>query len=254
MKIDRHDEAFVKALTELAYCNPFSRHRLELEQQALGDEYDDRDTQLWSRTLETDHTERANVARLTERADQVALRLCDQLTAAGKVDPRTRELYDGLVTYVLLYRHVARRPLDELYGPAGKSTSHAVWRSFVCDYDRFFGVLGLREYDRAAARALVCLPVPGPPRVSPHLRLHPGRVDAGRAFARGGLAVDFYLRHAPLPSQFVRRDARASHAHHWPLGHRQRAGRAARLRFRSTWRSITSESDLSTTHPSRSRR
>ncbi len=156
--IASHDQSFLEALAELAYCNPFSRRRLELEELALGDDYDASDTQLWSRTLETDVSERPNVARLTDRADRIAEQLRASIDEGEKLDERTLELYDALVPYVLYYRHVAGLPFCEASGPDHQAVLQPAWKAFFESYQRFFATSTASANDRAAAAHLfACL-------------------------------------------------------------------------------------------------
>lgn len=144
----------LKPLSRLAYCNPFLPERLELEQAALGGEYEAEDHVAWSRTAAA-HIERPNVVRLTALADALATKLRDQLAAGGKASAEELRLYEDLVVYVLYYRWVATLT------PAGvsghKAAVGSAWESFRQDHEHLHGVAGLPTGDQAAAHLFACL-------------------------------------------------------------------------------------------------
>ncbi|QDU54786.1 sigma 54-interacting transcriptional regulator [Aeoliella mucimassa] len=152
------DTQFLETLAKLNNSNPFSRERLELERQALGDAYRPDDDELWSRTPHTRLKERPNVALLTERADEMAVRMREKLQAGETFDRQLQEQYDALATYVLYYRHVAVRKIDEIAGTATQAKRHRVWREFWSEYQLFFSGTARVGHDRqAAAHLFACL-------------------------------------------------------------------------------------------------
>ncbi|MEM6798890.1 MAG: sigma 54-interacting transcriptional regulator [Planctomycetota bacterium] len=130
------DRRFAVALSELAYCNPFEPERLVLERKALGPDYLAEESVAWSRTEATAHTERANVARLAERAEAVAER-CRRALLAGAL-PTEAEMghYEDVVSYVLYYRTLANVTPAGLAGH--KSAVAAQWKKFLEGYRHFF--------------------------------------------------------------------------------------------------------------------
>lgn len=130
------NKRFLTTLAELSYCNPFHPRRIELEQAALGKEFEPEPHVAWSRTAAVAHTERPNVARLTEKADNLAESLRAAIANGESASEPECQLYEDLINYVLYYRWVA--PLSPA-GLSGKRGSIAnVWRSFLADFERFF--------------------------------------------------------------------------------------------------------------------
>ncbi|WP_442484386.1 sigma 54-interacting transcriptional regulator [Aeoliella sp. SH292] len=155
---DTQDLPFLEALAEMVYSNPFSRRRMELEQQALGAADSEENALVWSRTQTTEHEERATVRAVTVRADSLAEECRERLAKRRSVDARSRELYDGLVTYVLYYRHIASHTIDELYAPPRGKNGQRVWREFLADYERMFAVGSFEGHNaHAAAHLFACL-------------------------------------------------------------------------------------------------
>jgi DNA-binding NtrC family response regulator len=103
------ERAFLKAISDLAYCNPFTPHRLECERLALGDHYVAGVT-VWS-SRPDDEGERENIRRLIERSEPIAERIRGKLNGGTKPPRGELELYKDLVLYILYDRY--RLKLDE---------------------------------------------------------------------------------------------------------------------------------------------
>ena len=153
MVLSEHDRRLVETLAELAYCNPFNQRRLELERSGLGSAFDEADTHLWSRTQATTRHERSNVVQLNAHAERLVSLVTPLTTAsAWPSDPLARH-YEGLVAYVLYYRHFASLELDELASSnASQLSSH--WRAFHAQYRTFFATDASTTHDTSAAAHL----------------------------------------------------------------------------------------------------
>lgn len=146
---------FLDALSELAYCNPFQPRRIELEQAALGDEFQPEEHIAWSRSAAAPDADRPNVARLTERADQLAERLRAALAKGQSPTDNEARQYEDLVAYVLYYRGFATITPAGLAGH--KSSVAALWRTFRKDYEHFLAPLEGTTDEQAAAHLFACL-------------------------------------------------------------------------------------------------
>lgn len=135
------ERQFLTALSDLTHCNPFKSRRIELERVALGADYVAEDVSAWSMNADGDRTERPNVGRLTERANQVVEQLFQRLTdgtsSRATISPEEAHLYDDLTTYVLYYRHVACLPYETVarhqLKSSDKQTVARAWRAFRDD-------------------------------------------------------------------------------------------------------------------------
>jgi DNA-binding NtrC family response regulator len=136
------DRRFLEALSELIYCNPFEPRRLELEQMALGTDFEPEDQVAWSKDIRREDADRPNVIRLTARAEQLLDTLRVKLRNQTEVDDRILELYDDLVSYVLYYRHMAKLPLDAMLagGKSLEKTIALMWEAFDQQFAHYMEV------------------------------------------------------------------------------------------------------------------
>lgn len=135
VKLSAEDRKFLEGLSALSYCNPFEPIRIELEKSVLGRRHVGEDLSSWSRTEATDRNERANVARITERASRLAESLCGRWKVADSERHELVTQYDDLVTYVLYYRHVAM--CDRKLA--------STWDAFHADRERLLAPLGAEQ-------------------------------------------------------------------------------------------------------------
>ena len=65
--VPQKDRGFLEALSRLAYCNPFTAERIELERLALGASFDER-ASAWSKQSEWE-SERPNIVKLRKHIE-----------------------------------------------------------------------------------------------------------------------------------------------------------------------------------------
>ena len=148
------ERRFADAITRLSYGNPFLPERIAAERDALGDEFDDADL-VWSASKDGVR-ERPNVRKLAQRVEQFCPVVRARLIDGKSVRPGEAVLYDGLVMYLIYYRHHAvleRAAADTRAGrsPAGMGATFAALQE---ELDHFFGVLPGAVPD--AAHLLAC--------------------------------------------------------------------------------------------------
>ena len=147
----------LKAIAELATCNPFSPKRFEIERKILGKRCEELDSIAWHRNhgiAETDEGDRPNVVELTRLAGEVV----DAVIEDGGLPSEHFRDYWAVATYLLLYRHIT--PLDRV--SIMKSKSHRkvqnVWNGFWEQYQRVFGIGEPFVIDKpSAAHLFACL-------------------------------------------------------------------------------------------------
>lgn len=98
-----NQRAFLRAISDLAYCNPFTPHRLECERQALGERYV-AGAVVWSNRPD-DEGERENIRRLIERCEPIAEHMRGKLIDNAKPLRDELNLYEDLVLYLLYDRY-----------------------------------------------------------------------------------------------------------------------------------------------------
>ncbi|MEN1679722.1 MAG: sigma 54-interacting transcriptional regulator [Planctomycetota bacterium] len=148
VKLSSTDRSFLRALSDLTYCNQFSAERIELEKRALCDQYLPEPITSWSRTADTDRLERPNVQRITDRANETVERLYDKQGVDGSLRGDEAELYHDLVTYVLYYRHVAVLSREAIQPGARHAQVRASWRSFRGERERMLERLNAADRRR----------------------------------------------------------------------------------------------------------
>ncbi len=136
--IKRSDLAFVRAVAQLNYTNPFLQERIELERVALADEFVSESTPFWSYTLDQAIQRRPNLARMSDKAKSVAQPLRLKLIEGVSATDEELQLYDDLVIYILFYeeldawgRRVANSSLDD-------SVNLKAWKQYSTEFDYWF--------------------------------------------------------------------------------------------------------------------
>jgi hypothetical protein len=132
--LSRSERAFLRAVSQLAYCNPFLPERVECERAALGSDFLEGEP-VWSLPVDQPERPRANVWRIVERLEPLAEQLRNRLTAqAGDQDLR---LYEDAVLHLLYQRY---------YGRIVESQWHC-YRDFLADWRHFFRLEGVGRHD-----------------------------------------------------------------------------------------------------------
>ena len=139
------DRRFLTTLSQLVYCNPFQPERLELERQALGSEYEPEDYVAWSKDFSRQASDRPNVRKLNQRADELAERLRTQLLDNPTPDETTLGLYQDLISYVLYYRSAAMFNVEEILvgGSRWQKKMSQQWREFKQQFHYYLDLPGL---------------------------------------------------------------------------------------------------------------
>lgn len=128
--------AFLESVSELAYCNPFSPRRTELEQNILGAEADSTQS-VWSYRASAEnlwHNEKMIADRLAPVAEQIR----NELASGTKVSKSNMRLYEDLIHYFLFVRY--RDDLwvlihDELKG--NRTECMETWKRFSADVEHY---------------------------------------------------------------------------------------------------------------------
>lgn len=157
-KISKLDLARLSTLADVAYSNPFSTERIDLEKKALGKSFVADTGIAWSRNLRNEQaqqTDRPNVERIAEMASQLVERMSESATAGQSFDSPAWANYWDVVTYVLIYRHLVSLHPDELLKVA---VVQKVYDAFAADYDRLIKVPGIEAAPvQTSAHLFACL-------------------------------------------------------------------------------------------------
>jgi transcriptional regulator with AAA-type ATPase domain len=104
------NRSFAETLSRLVYANPFLPERIELERQALGEEFDP-SPPVWSMRVDR-LDEEPNLVRLGQRAVAVARSARESLQNGSQPTAEDAELYEDVAAYALY--HTYRNRIYEL--------------------------------------------------------------------------------------------------------------------------------------------
>ncbi len=97
------ERAFVSAVSELGYSNPFLPERVSLERAALGSEFVDGEP-VWSLPVDEPARPRANAWRIIQRLDTLLEQLRDRLREGTAAHPDDLAWYEDAVLHLLYHR------------------------------------------------------------------------------------------------------------------------------------------------------
>ena len=141
---NKADRNFLEALSRVAYANPFSPERIELEKAALGSEFSPEQAGVWSRHADIDAI-RTNVQRLAGRGRTIIDKARTSLTKEVAATPDELLLYEDASLY-LLYDQF-RSELQEASERAFQKSSQAkiaFWPKFQEAFQHYFSIPGVQ--------------------------------------------------------------------------------------------------------------
>ncbi|MFT5304094.1 MAG: hypothetical protein ACI814_004918, partial [Mariniblastus sp.] len=119
------ERTFAESVSKMSFSNPFLNERVELEREALGNDFDDETLPFWSWSL-VDEADRPNVILLSQRVKDLTEKLRSRIADGQAVTDAEFELYDDLAHYVIYYATIS-------YGPGrpnDRETITAIWNEF----------------------------------------------------------------------------------------------------------------------------
>ena len=137
--------AFLSAVSQLAYANPFLPERIEYERAVLGDAFIAGEP-VWSQQVRDPQEPRANVWRVIERLDPLLDQLKGRLSEGVEAHPEDLRLYEDAVLH-LLYQRYYRHFFAAAFGPPAAQSDPGRWRfynNFLADWRTFFHIDGVR--------------------------------------------------------------------------------------------------------------
>ena len=136
--------AFLTAVSQLAYANPFLPEWVEFERAALGDAFVAGEP-VWSQHVRDPEQPRANVWHIVERLEPLAAQLQARLCEGADVHAADLLLYEDALLH-LLYQRYYRHFFAASFGTAAQR-GPARWRfynDFLADWRHFFEIEGVR--------------------------------------------------------------------------------------------------------------
>ena len=141
-KINKSHLARFRLLSDLAYRNPFSTERIELEKKVLGRAFVADDGIAWSRNLKAEQTDRPNVQVIASLASDLVSRFHQSAVAGQVFERQAFSDYWDVATYVLLYRHLVKLPINDVFN---QTVIARVYEAFERDYQEFVSVPGIER-------------------------------------------------------------------------------------------------------------
>ena len=143
MRISDRERSFLRAVSQLAYSNPFLPEWIEFERAALGDDFIEGEP-VWSLPVEAPERPRANVWRIVERLERVVEAVRGALLRDRRVSAEDLLLYEDSIVH-LLYQRYYRRFYGVGIGTAGRDGARRweFYKDFLGDWNHFFAVEGV---------------------------------------------------------------------------------------------------------------
>jgi transcriptional regulator with AAA-type ATPase domain len=139
------ERAFLKAVSRLAYANPFLSERLHAERDALGEEFLEGEP-IWSLRVDDEDRPHANVLRITGRLESLLVDIRERLALGGSAPAAERDLilYQDAALYLLHRAHHAFFRTTILSALEGKGPGRlGFYTNFLRDWERLLHVPGL---------------------------------------------------------------------------------------------------------------
>jgi hypothetical protein len=140
--VSSKERAFLTAVSQLAYCNPFLPEWVEHERALLGRDFVEGEA-VQSLSVHQPDVPRANVRLIAARLERLAEELRGRL-ARGPAGEHDLLLYEDAIIYLLYHRYY-QRSYEASFGPA-RNDARGRWRfyqDFLADWNHFFGIDGV---------------------------------------------------------------------------------------------------------------
>jgi DNA-binding NtrC family response regulator len=151
------ERAFLHAVADVAYCNPFLPEHVAYERAALGADFVESEA-WWNLRGDDPTTPHVNPLHIAERVTPLIDAIRTRLASGNAASPDDSGLYEDAVLFVLFYRYA-----DALYEvivrtQEGKAAPCAFYTAFRRDWDFYFGVPGFIPHTRhEAVHLFACL-------------------------------------------------------------------------------------------------
>jgi transcriptional regulator with AAA-type ATPase domain len=143
--LNTQSRAFLTAVSQLAYANPFLPEWVEFERAILGDAFVAGEP-VWSQRVHDPEEPRANVRRIAERLELQAGKLQALLREGADARAEDLVLYEDAVLH-LLYQRYYSHFFAAAFGPEAAQSEPGRWRfynNFLADWQVFFHIDGVR--------------------------------------------------------------------------------------------------------------
>ncbi|MGE0684895.1 MAG: hypothetical protein AB7P69_28785, partial [Candidatus Binatia bacterium] len=137
------DRAFLRTVSDLGYCNPFLRERIEFERMILGEDFIAGEP-VWGLRVDAPEKPNLNVGQLTTRIETLIRSLQKRLARAVDVSEQDLLLYQDGVLFLLFHRY--RFQFDDVITRALEQQRRrercGFYTDFLHDWQEFFALPG----------------------------------------------------------------------------------------------------------------
>ncbi|MEY2612144.1 MAG: hypothetical protein RL069_956 [Planctomycetota bacterium] len=137
----------VRAICELNYTNPFTAKRLELEQVALGGEFETEEIGFWSHIDPRNPTKRKNLVRVVAKSKILLTKLRGGILGGEQLDPEHFQLYADLAYFVLFdellgYWEYPRELHTDRVNTSTQRATAETWKRYSEQFDYWLKIPG----------------------------------------------------------------------------------------------------------------
>lgn len=136
------DSTFVRAVSRLNYANPFLQERIDLEREALGDQFMQEGDSYWSLTRDQSTRRRTNLVKIMERALITARQVREKLLKGQAASDQELLWYDDLVLYVLFYELLDDWGKRAVQSSNREQADQRLWKHFARQFDYWLRLPG----------------------------------------------------------------------------------------------------------------
>ena len=145
--LDAAECTTLRAVADVAYCNPFLPERIDYERRALGANFVESETP-WNMRGDDPDTPHVNPLRLAAQVEHLVGLLRERLANGSTATPQELMLYEDAVLYLLLYRYADRFYNVIVQALEHKPTPCRFYTTFVQDWTFYFHVPGFTRPTR----------------------------------------------------------------------------------------------------------
>lgn len=135
------ERTFLRAVSTLAYCNPFLPERIDVERAILGGDFIEGEP-VWSMRVDAPDAVRVNNTRVAERVEREVRQLRERLTKSAAALEQDLVLYEDAVLFMLFDRYQVRFYDAIVQALTQKRGTHrwGFYPEFVRDWESFFHI------------------------------------------------------------------------------------------------------------------
>lgn len=139
-----NERAFLRAVSNLGYCNPFLPERIQYEREALGPDFREAEP-VWSMRVENPDSPHVNALRVTAQVDTLVGTLRERLRNDKRASAEDLVLYETGVLFLLYHRYNNRFHIAIVNAANQKAGSKpfGFYADFLRDWEHYLHLPGV---------------------------------------------------------------------------------------------------------------